>query len=190
MADWVGMIRRRGTIGSIILGIALIVGVVSVFLPWITESSPGGFTLSENGGNVGWGFLYVFVMLNVALFFVARTLAAKRMAMPVADWLLYLCAGVFCFGIALLALSEVGHPPCDRFVNQGVETLVCGHSSVAFGLPLAWAAAIAICAAAFLKRTESRPRGCSPVAAALVVGIVFFWVAVVIILYSSVPRIS
>jgi hypothetical protein len=172
------VIPRIRTIGSTILGGALIVGIVSVFLPWRAENLPGVPT-SENGFSSGGGFLYFFVILDAGVFFLIRVVPwemlggnpltgiPKRMALPIADWLLYLIAGIASLGAALLFFSQLPQDNKDFCFSPTCTDVILP----SYGPVIAIVAAIAICAGAILKRKEPQPPPSGRRAYSLVLGI-------------------
>jgi hypothetical protein len=183
------MTKRRWAISSIVLGSALILGIVSSFLPWRTEHflCSGDPALScipqsETTPGTGWAVVYFFLLLNVAVLFLLRLFFADRVALPVA-WLFYLIGGIAAISVALDFLShEI--LPSSAYYSARVE----------FGWPLASVGATAICAAALLKRTEPQPRSLGhgwatiPITLGFFIGVLLLEsVVVLILLFVNTP---
>lgn len=162
--------RRKRTIGTLVLAGALLIGPLSVFLPWQTESIDCNtpqfcFSLSTQGSATGLGLTYFLLMLDLAGFFIVRTFATSRVTLPrlpVADWVIYLILGVVAVGVASV----------DGYLNT--ETAPSYTAGPAFGWVLAMAAGTAISGAALLlaNQPEVRPTGFTWASAALALGVV------------------
>jgi hypothetical protein len=109
--------------------------------------------------------LYFFVILDAGAFFVIRGVSKRTAALPVADWLLYLIGGIGALGAALLFFGDVHMMNAECFFPP------CINFSPTYGAVFAVVAALAICAAAILKRGEPQPPPGRGSATGLVFGI-------------------
>jgi hypothetical protein len=167
-------------IGTIVLIAALAVGFISVSRTWFFASypclpnqvPPCPLILSRSGLDTAAGWLYLFVLLNVALLYVVRSLAGKQLVLPLADWWLYLLGGVGALGAASQSLRD---PAFHDSVGFG------------FGFLLALAAAAAICLSALFKRTLRQKTGWSTLGAVLVIGLGVLYGVGLILLFTISP---
>jgi hypothetical protein len=139
--------------GDIAVGAGLIVGFISVFLPWYSvsvSSSFGGFSTSAGGLSYwsGW-FFFLAVIVGIALF-VLRTFVptVALPAMPLNDAMIYLILGAVMVVMALLWLVAYnGGGGSGNGFSEGIS----------FGLIIGIIAGAAVLAGGFLKRSDPQP---------------------------------
>ncbi len=146
---------KRLSTGDIAVGAGLIVGFISVFLPWYSasfsgEAGFGGFSTSVGGLSYwsGW-FFFLATIIGIALF-VLRTFVPTVAvpAMPLDDAMIYLVLGAVMVVMALLWLVA-GAPGGSSGPGYSV--------GISFGLIIGIIAGVAVLVGGFLKRSDPQP---------------------------------
>jgi hypothetical protein len=141
--------------GDIAVGAGLIVGFISVFLPWYSasfsgEAGFGGFSTSVGGLSYwsGW-FFFLAVIVGIALFILRTFVPTVALpAMPLDDAMIYLILGAVMVVMALLWLVA-GAPGGSSGPGYSV--------GISFGLIIGIIAGAAVLAGGFLKRSDPQP---------------------------------
>ena len=136
--------------GDKVVGIALLVALISSFLPWYGFSAPG-FGSGSVSGFHGWGFAYVFFWLATTGLFVARVFGSGSMKipdLPVPDWQVFIAGG------ALMLLSALVFA-CPQYADVPSGSGLGYSDGVSFGWFLALLAAVAVGVGGYLKRSET-----------------------------------
>ena len=149
---------RRFTTGDMVLGIALLVALISIFLPWYSASFNcggsrlcAGFDTSTSVGGLsywsGWLF-FIAVLLGIALY-VVRTLVPtmKLPALPQTDAVIFMILGAFMLLMAVLWL----------LIGSGAGISGPGYSAgPSFGLYVGIIASVAVIVGGYLKRADAQ----------------------------------
>ncbi|HZU76067.1 MAG TPA: hypothetical protein VFA70_04835 [Dehalococcoidia bacterium] len=140
--------------GDLAVGIGLIIGIISAFLPWysVSVSGPGGLSVSD-GAFVYWaGWLFFIAALVGLIFWIMRSFVAQvsMPQLPATDAVLYLVVGILMIVLALIWWLAAG----------GTSTSINGagvSAGVSWGLWLGLIAGIVTAVGGFLKRQDPQP---------------------------------
>jgi hypothetical protein len=145
--------------GDVAVAGGLLVGLITVFLPWYGVSysysgvglgAAGNFSSSVGALSSWSGWLFFLaVLIGIALFVLRTFLSTAALpALPLDDAMLYLIAGIVMVVTALLFLLTYG----------GSGASGPGYSvGVSFGLFIGIIAGAAVAAGGFLKRSDPQP---------------------------------
>lgn len=162
--------RKLGN-GDTLIGGALVVALISVFLPWYSYSSNcGGLNVPGCGGSVsftafnywtGW-FFFLAILAGLAFFIVRIFVPTVTLPeMPQPDAVLYMAVGGFMLLMALLWLL-IGSPA--SFSGPGFS------AGVSFGLFIGLIASAGVVAGGFMKRSEPAATRTLPVSSGTMYG--------------------
>jgi hypothetical protein len=150
----VNIAGRRLSNGDAVVGIALIVALIAIFLPWYSATASfGGFNSSVSVGGLSYwaGWLYFIAVLAGLLLYVLRTFVPNvaMPALPQTDAILYIGTGVFMVVMAIFWL----------LLGSGTASASGpGFSAGAsFGLFIGLIAAVAVAVGGYLKRSDAQP---------------------------------
>ena len=155
--------------GDTLIGGALIVGLISVFLPWYSATVncsgiPGcGGSASVTAFNYWTGLLFFLAVLVGLALFILRTFVptVTLPTMPQPDAVLYMSIGGFMLLMALLWLL-IGSPA--SYSGPGFS------AGVSFGLFIGLIASVGVVAGGFMKRSEPETTRTLPVSSGTTYG--------------------